>query len=447
MKNIFIIGAGLSTISLIDYLLKNAPEYHWHVTVGDISLSAAEAKVASAANGRAIRFDIMDQKQRQSEISQADIVVSMLPGTMHQIVADECLSLGKHLLTPSYVTPEMKNISSSVIEKGLVFLNELGVDPGIDHMSAMRIIDAIKKKGGTIHSFNSFCGGLVAPACDDNPWNYKFSWNPRNVVVAGQGTAKYRANGQNKYISYNRLFSTLCTTQMPGYGDFEIYPNRDSLQYCQLYGLEDIQTILRGTMRRPGFCEAWDIFVQLGCTDDSYVMEGSDRLTYRQYLECFLPAGTSKGVEAKLADYFGLPQTSAVLDRISWLGLFSNEMIGLQAATPAQILQKVLADKWGMKQQDRDLLVMQHQFEYTFDHVTKQIISSMSYEGQNRENTAMAYTVGLPLAIAVKLIATGEILPVGVNIPTLPEIYSPILDELETFGVKFVEEENIIGKK
>ena len=300
MKNIFIIGAGLSTISLIDYLLKNAPEYHWHVTVGDISLSAAEAKVANAANGRAIRFDIMDQKQRQSEISQADIVVSMLPGTMHQIVADECLSLGKHLLTPSYVTPEMKNIASSVIEKGLVFLNELGVDPGIDHMSAMRIIDAIKKKGGKIHSFNSFCGGLVAPACDDNPWNYKFSWNPRNVVVAGQGTARYRANGQNKYISYNRLFSTLCTTQMPGYGDFEIYPNRDSLQYCQLYGLEDIQTILRGTMRRPGFCEAWDIFVQLGCTDDSYVMEGSDRLTYRQYLECFLPADTSKGVEAMI---------------------------------------------------------------------------------------------------------------------------------------------------
>jgi saccharopine dehydrogenase (NADP+, L-glutamate forming) len=311
----------------------------------------------------------------------------------------------------------------------------------------MRIIDAIKKKGGTIRSFNSFCGGLVAPACDDTPWNYKFSWNPRNVVVAGQGTAKYRANGQNKYVSYHRLFSTLRTTQMPGYGDFEIYPNRDSLQYCQLYGLEDIQTILRGTMRRPGFCEAWDIFVQLGCTDDSYVMEGSDRLTYRQYLESFLPADDNQGVEAKLADYFVFSQNSTVMDKISWLGFFSKEMIGLQDATPAQILQKVLAEKWGMKPHDRDLLVMQHQFEYTVDNMTKQIISSMSYEGESRENTAMAYTVGLPLAIAVKLIATGQIFPVGVNIPILPEIYSPILDELETFGVKFIEEENDIDKK
>jgi len=445
MKNIFVIGAGLSTISLIDYLLKNAPQYDWHVTVGDISLLAAEAKVANTANGRAIQFDVMDTKQRQNEISQADIVVSMLPGSMHQLVADECLLLGKHLLTPSYVTPEMKNIASSVTEKGLVFLNELGVDPGIDHMSAMRIIDAIKKKGGKIRSFNSFCGGLVAPACDDNPWNYKFSWNPRNVVVAGQGTAKYRVNGQGKYVSYNRLFSTLTMTKMPGYGDFEVYPNRDSLQYCQLYGLEDIQTILRGTMRRPGFCAAWDIFVQLGCTDDSYIMTDSDTLTYRQYLESFLPANDDKRVEDNLADYFGLSQTSAVMDKITWLGLFSNEMVGLRDVTPAQILQHVLAEKWSMKQRDRDLLVMQHQFEYTVDSVTKQIISSMSYEGQDRENTAMAYTVGLPLAIAVKLIATGKILPVGVNIPTLPEIYSPILDELETFGVKFIEEENIIA--
>lgn len=446
MKNIFIIGAGLSSISLIDYLLKNAPEYQWQVTVGDISLQAAEGKVTNYTHGRAIQFDILDQKQRQAEISQADIVVSMLPGSMHQLVADECLLLGKHLLTPSYVTAEMKNMSPAVTEKGLVFLNELGVDPGIDHMSAMRIINTIKKSGGKVLSFKSFCGGLVAPACDDNPWKYKFSWNPRNVVVAGQGTAKYRANGQSKYISYNRLFSTLTKTQMPGYGDFEVYPNRDSLQYCQLYGLEEIQTILRGTMRRPGYCEAWDIFVQLGCTDDSYIMENSHTLTYRQYLESFLPDDDNKGVKEKLADYFGLSPASTIIAKISWLGLFSDDLVDLKNATPAQILQNVLAEKWGMKQQDRDLLVMQHQFEYKIDNVKKQIISSMSYEGKNRENTAMAYTVGLPLAIAVKLIATGKILPVGVNIPTSAEIYLPILDELETLGVRFIEEEKVITK-
>jgi len=444
MKKVLIIGAGLSSSSLIEYLLKNASAYHWHVTVGDISLVSAEAKVADHPHGRSIQFDILEQQQRQTEISQADIVVSMLPGSMHQLVADECLLLGKHLLTPSYVSAEMKKIAPAVAEKGLVFLNELGVDPGIDHMSAMRVIDAIKKAGGKVLSFKSFCGGLVAPACDDNPWKYKFSWNPRNVVVAGQGTAKYRSNGANKYISYNRLFSTLTTTQMPGYGDFEVYPNRDSLQYCQLYGLEDIQTILRGTMRRLGFCEAWDILVQLGCTDDSYVIENSHILTYRQYLEGFLPADNNNGVVEKIADYFDLSPDSTIIDKISWLGFFSDDLINLKDATPAQILQKVLAEKWGMKQQDRDLLVMQHQFEYEIDNVTKQIISSMSYEGQNRENTAMAYTVGLPLAIAVKLIATGKILPVGVNIPTSPEIYLPILDELETLGVKFVEEENLV---
>ncbi len=438
--NIFIIGAGLSATSLINYLLENSFTYHWQITVGDISLSAAEAKVANHPNGRAIKFDINDVGQRKKEISHADIVVSMLPGAMHLQVALECLELGKHLLTPSYVTPEMQELDVEVKKKGLVFLNELGVDPGIDHMSAMQVIDAIRNKGGELLSFKSFCGGLVAPDCDDNPWNYKFSWNPRNVVVAGQGVAKYMENGNYRYVPYHQLFSTVSQVEMPDYGVFEVYPNRDSLQYRTLYGLKNIPTLIRGTMRRPGFCEAWDLFVQLGCTDDSYIMEDSDQLTYQQFLECFLPEAKGRKIVEQLADFIGVTTSSEVIAKIAWLGFFSDETIGIKNATPALVMQKVLEEKWKMTANDRDLLVMQHQFEFTLNGKKQQITSSMSCEGKDQDNTAMAYTVGTPLAIAVKLIATGRIKPLGVKIPISAEVYNPILAELAECGICFQEE-------
>jgi len=444
MKNIFIIGAGLSATSLIDYLLSHSQEFGWYVTVGDLSLESAERKVSNHPNGRAIHFDVTSRQSREDEISRADLVVCMLPGSMHALVAKECLNYGKHLLTPSYVTDDMKEMDGAVQEKGLVFLNELGVDPGIDHMSAMRIIDHIKVRGGKLLSFKSFCGGLVAPACDDNPWNYKFSWNPRNVVVAGQGTAKYRENGQYRYVPYHQLFSTITQVEMPEYGDFEVYPNRNSLQYCELYGLNDIPTIIRGTMRRPGFCEAWDVFVQLGCTDDTFVMKDSHRLSYRQYLESFLPSGHDTSLEQKLVQFLHVSSDSEILDKMCWLDLFSDEIIGLKAATPAQILQQVLEQKWKMSHNDRDLLVMQHQFEFELEGQKRRIVSSMSYEGEGGEKTAMAYTVGTPMAIAAKLIITGHILPIGVNIPTLPEIYNPILNELNDLGIQFFEQEVLL---
>ncbi|MCF6178182.1 MAG: saccharopine dehydrogenase NADP-binding domain-containing protein, partial [Geopsychrobacter sp.] len=325
MKNIFIIGAGLSAGSLIQYLLNQAPDYGWQLTLGDMSLETARHKVARHPNGRAILFNINEQEQRSREICAADIVVSMLPGALHPLVATECLKHGKHLLTPSYVTPELQGMDKAARDKGLSFLNELGVDPGIDHMSAMRVIDRIKKQGGQLLGFKSFCGGLVAPACDDNPWHYKFSWNPRNVVVAGQGVAKYKEAGQYKYVSYPQLFSTLSRVDVPGYGEFEAYPNRDSLQYCKLYGLEEIPSIMRGTMRRPGYSAAWDIFVQLGCTDDSYIMQDSHLLSYRQYLESFLPHKKNKSTEEKLATFAGLSPGSEIMKKLRWLGVFSEE--------------------------------------------------------------------------------------------------------------------------
>ncbi|WP_372751759.1 saccharopine dehydrogenase C-terminal domain-containing protein [Labilibaculum sp.] len=440
MKNILIIGAGLSASSLIHYLLSHSNKYNWKITVGDLSLETAQKKVNNHPNGIALRFNLKDLEQRATEISTADIVISMLPASMHPIVAHECLRYRKHLLTPSYVSNEMMELHEEAKEKGLVFLNELGVDPGIDHMSAMKVIDQIKKRGGKITRFQSFCGGLIASDCDNNPWNYKFSWNPRNVIVAGQGTAQFKEQGHYKYVPYNKLFTNLRKTHIPNYGDFEVYPNRDSLQYCDLYELQNIPSIIRGTMRRPGFSEAWNVFVQLGCTDDSYEMKNSHLLTHKSFLNSFLPE-SKKSIETNLADYLQIDPQSVVLEKIKWLDLFSNKIVGIRNASPAKILQKILEQKWALETNDRDLLVMQHLIDFEIDGVEKRITSSMAYEGTDREHTAMSYTVGTPLAIATKLVATNKIELRGVHIPTSPKLYEPILKELEKLHVKFVEEE------
>jgi saccharopine dehydrogenase (NADP+, L-glutamate forming) len=443
MKNILILGAGLSASSLIHYLLTHSEKYNWKITVGDLSLEAAEKKINNHINGIALRFNLKDLEQRATEISAADIVISMLPASLHPIVAKECLRYKKHLLTPSYVSDEMMEFDEEAKEKGLVFLNELGVDPGIDHMSAMRVIHQIKKRGGKINRFQSFCGGLVAPDCDTNPWNYKISWNPRNVILAGQGTAQFKEQGHYKYIPYNQLFTNLRKTHIPNYGDFEVYPNRDSLQYCDLYELQNIPSIIRGTMRRPGFSEAWNVFVQLGCTDDSYEMKNSHLLTYKSYLSSFLPE-SQESIETNLTDYLKLDPQSVILEKLKWLGLFSDEKVGIRNASPAVILQKILEQKWTLESHDRDLLVMQHLIDFEIDGVEKRITSSMAYEGTDREHTAMSYTVGTPLAIATKLVATKKIQQYGVHIPTSQDIYEPILKELEDLNVKFIEvEENL----
>jgi saccharopine dehydrogenase (NADP+, L-glutamate forming) len=337
----------------------------------------------------------------------------------------------------------MKDLHEEAKALGLNFLNELGVDPGIDHMSAMKIIDRIKANGGNLISFKSYCGGLVAPACDDNPWHYKFSWNPRNVVVAGQGTAQYKENGNYKYVAYNNLFHKLTTTSVNGYGNFEIYPNRDSLQYCELYNIVDIPTIMRGTLRRPGYAEAWNVLVRLGCTDDTYKMKNSNKLSNKAFIESFLPHDNGC-VKENLSKYLDIEPNSEIISKLEWLNLFSDDVLNISDATPAMFLQKILEKKWTLGNTDRDLLVMQHQFEYENSGIKKKIISSMTYEGKDREHTAMSYTVGTPIAIAAKLLATGKINLPGVHIPTTPKLYKPILKELHTLGVKFTDEESVV---
>lgn len=454
MKNVLVIGAGRSASSLIKYLLDNAAKEQWNITVGDVSLELVKKKVKNYSHARAIAFDINNDTQREQEIQHADIVISMLPAAMHLNIAKDCIRYKKHLATASYVSKEMAELDAEAKKAGIILMNEIGLDPGIDHASAMKVIDHIHEQGGELISFKSYCGGLVAPENNDNPWGYKFSWNPRNVVLAGQGTAQYIENGEYKYIPYNRLFTQIDTIEIDGYGKFEAYANRDSLSYRKSYHLENIPTMLRGTLRMPGYCKAWNVFVKLGLTDDTYKIEASDTLTYRQLLEAFLPdsieALRSDGsirkptTKEKLVAFMGDEMDAETLQKIEWLRIFDDKKIRLANASPAQIIQDLLEERWVLKEHDKDMIVMQHQFEYRTAAEklkSKKIVSSLIVKGEDQTYTAMAKTVGLPLAITAKLILQNKISARGVVIPTMKEIYEPVLKELETFGITFQEKE------
>jgi saccharopine dehydrogenase-like NADP-dependent oxidoreductase len=441
MKNILVIGAGRSSSSLIKYLLDNSETENWMVTVGDVSLDLAKQKTKDHPRSRAIQFDIHNEQQRAEEIAYAHLVISMLPAFMHMDVANDCLRFKKHLATASYVSKEMAALDQAAKDAGIILMNEIGLDPGIDHASAMKIIDEIHGKGGELTLFKSYCGGLVAPESNDNPWGYKFSWNPRNVILAGQSTAQYIENGQYKYIPYNRLFTQTDTIEIEGCGKFDAYANRDSLSYRHSYHIENIPTMLRGTLRMPGYCKAWNVFVKLGLTDDSYKIEASWDLTYPQLLEAYLPEG-NQSVKEKLIAFMGADMDAEALAKIEWLGVFEPQKIQVPNASPAEILQHLLEDKWKLKEHDKDMIVMQHQFKFkTKDQQEKTILSSLVVKGEDQVYTAMAKTVGLPLAIASKLILQERITARGVTIPTTKEIYIPLLDELETLGVHFKEKE------
>ncbi|MDA3953804.1 MAG: saccharopine dehydrogenase NADP-binding domain-containing protein [Bacteroidales bacterium] len=444
MKKILILGAGLSSSSLIKYLLEQSNEYNWKIRVGDMSLETATKKIENHENGEAVKFDVFNKQQRDEEIENTDIVISMLPARFHHLVAEKCVESGKHMITASYVSDEVQALHDEAVRKELLLLNEIGVDPGIDHMSAMKIIDEIKVKGGELISFKSSTGGLVAPEFDNNPWNYKFTWNPRNVVVAGQSVAQYIDHGKYKFVPYNQLFTRTEKITVLDVGEFEMYPNRDSLSYRETYGLKDIPTILRGTLRRPGYCAGWNIFVQLGATDDTYSIKHSENLTYREFINSFLPYNISDTVERKLCDFLEIELESETMSRLKWLGIFDESKIGIPNATPAQILQKLLEEKWALGAEDKDMIAMQHQFEYILHGKKKQITSSLVVKGKNQIHTAMSITVGLPVAIATKLFLTGIIKQKGVIVPTMKDVYEPVLKELEEYGIVFVEEETYL---
>lgn len=443
MRNILIIGAGRSASSLIQYLLDKSVDEKLHLTIGDISLDLAKRKTNSHPNASAITLDIFDENQRKNQIQKADIVISMLPAHMHIEVAKDCIFYKKHLVTASYISDAMQSLDAAAKENNLVFMNEIGLDPGIDHMSAMKTIDEIRDKGGKMILFESFCGGLVAPESDTNLWNYKFTWAPRNVVLAGQGgAAKFIQEGTYKYIPYQKVFSRTEFMEVEGYGKFEAYANRDSLKYRSIYGLDDILTLYRGTLRRVGFSKAWNMFVQLGMTDDTYIMDDSETMNYRQFTNSFLPYHPTDSVEIKLRLNLKIDQDDIMWDKLVELDLFNpNKIVGLKNATPAQILEKILSDSWTLKHDDKDMIVMYHKFGYEINGLKKQIDSKMVCVGEDQTYTAMAKTVGLPVAIATLQILNGKITTPGVQLPITKEVYLPILAELETLGIVFKEVE------
>jgi len=445
MKNILVLGAGLSSSSLIRYLLQQAEKFNWQIRITDQDIELARAKINGHTQGIALSFDIRKIEERRTEIAKADIVISMLPARFHVEIAKDCIALKKHLITPSYADKEMYDLHDKAKEAGVLIMNEIGVDPGIDHMSAMNLIDQIKNKQGEIESFRSFCGGLIAPLYDNNPWNYKFTWNPRNVVLAGSGTAaRFIREGRYKYIPYFQVFKRTDAISIDGHGEFVGYPNRNSLLYRSIYGLENTPTIYRGTLRKGEFCKAWDIFVELGMTEDNYIITQSEKSSPRVFLNTFLPYHPNKSVEEKFKNFLRNDRIH-LYHLFEWLGLFDHDnYLQTDNHTPAQILQQLLEKKWTLDKNDKDMIVMMHEIEYYINQKLHKITSSMVYIGENQTYTAMANTVGLPVGICTKLVLQQKINETGICLPTTENIYKPILNELEEYNIRFIEKEQIL---
>lgn len=444
MKKILILGAGRSCTVMIDHLLDKAVANNYDICVADQDEELAREKIRSRQGGRSCKMNVENEEELGKLIAAHDLVISMLPAFMHVPIAKSCLKNKKHLITASYVSAEMQAMDAAAKEAGLIFLNECGLDPGIDHMSAVDIITKLKNKGAEIYSFKSYTGGLIAPENNDNPWGYKFTWNPRNVILAGQGTATYLEEGKKKYIPYNRLFSSAESFDVRGAGQFDGYANRDSLSYRKPYGLENIETMIRGTFRYPGYCQSWQILVNLGLCDDSWKIADSESMTYAEFVESFLPAGEETVLE-KLSDFAECDALDPLIERIVWTGLLSDDRIGIKDASPAMILQHLLESKWVLGQDDKDMIVMHHQFRYNLDGKNYELGSSLITKGEDTSRTAMAATVGLPMALAAEMILDDKIKSRGVLIPMIAEIYEPILAGLAECGITFIEEEKILS--
>ncbi len=432
---ILIIGAGRSSTALINYALEKSEALGWTVTVADADPAAAAAKVGDHPRGQTAWLDVTKTNDRRELIGRTDIVVSLLPAHLHIEVAQDCIRLKKHLVTASYVSQELWRLGDEARNRELIFMGEMGLDPGVDHMTAMQRLDGIRKKGGEIVAFRSFTGGLVAPSSNDNPWGYKFTWNPRNVVLAGQGTAQYLSDGKRKFLPYQRVFDRKWNVHVEGVGDLEAYANRDSLLYLEQYGLDKIPTILRGTLRYPGYCDAWSALVRIGLTNADFPILDSESLTYHELMEALAPSGPGS-VKDRVAQMLEVPPDGAVINRLVWLGLFRKKKIKLRNATPALILEGLLLKKWQMQPDDQDLIVMQHQIDYRLGGKLYRDRSNLTMKGENAQDTAMARLVGLPMGIFARLISEGKIAARGVAIPTMQEVYEPVLREMEDYGMK-----------
>ncbi len=436
MKQILLFGAGKSSTCLIDYLIENAIAENWHITIADINVAVIEAKTNNADCTTALAVDIHNTAEREALIGNADIIISLMPPALHFLIAQSCVELSKNLLTASYVDDQLKNLSNEIEKKGILFLCEMGLDPGIDHMSAMKIIHGIKQKGGTITSFKSHCGGLVAPESDDNPWHYKISWNPRNVVTAGSTGSVYRVWEEVEQISYDEVFTDCDEIEVDGIGSLAWYPNRDSLSYIPVYKLEEAATFIRTTLRHPAFCRAWAVLVQMEITSDNDWEFIKNCTTISDWFNKKISVAAGIDLEEDIQ--------KEITEMFNWLGLFTNKLLPENKTSSAAILQHILEEKLVLQPEDKDMVAMVHEIDYAIDNNEFAVVSSMVVKGKNSLRTAMAKTVGLPLGIAAKLILNGIIQLTGLHIPIVKEIYEPVLLELQQNGITFSENEILI---
>ena len=443
MKNVLICGAGMSATDLISYMLRCADKFDWTVTVGDIRVDVASQKIGGHPRGKAVYFDCYDSEIMERYIKDADIVISLLPPGMHAAAARIALRHDAHVVTASYASQEMIDMHEAAKAKGLTFLNELGADPGIDHMNGMRSIDAIRSKGGVLQSFESYCGSLMAPESNDNPWGYKFTWSPMNVILAGSTGACFYEEGELCCIPYHRLFEDPELVRIPGFRTFEAYENRDSVTFRKKYGLDDIPTFIRATLRYPGFCELWSQLIKLGLTADNYPIDDSENMTYRQWVASYLPR-TGGNLESRLAAHLEIPEGGELHQKLIWAGLLSDRPIERVQGTPAEILLDLLLDKLKFKDGDIDMLVFYERIKYALDGDLHEHVSHMVTKGIDHKHTAISRTVGLPAAIGARMILNGEIQTRGVLYPWTREVYDPILSELEEMGIAYNSSDSLL---
>jgi saccharopine dehydrogenase-like NADP-dependent oxidoreductase len=498
LKHILVFGAGKSSTFLIDYLVAQLLSNNWRLTVLDSNLNAAQEKTGSAPNTFAAFVNVSDDESRRKWIAESDLVISLLPPTLHYLVAVDCLHFGKHLLTASYVDAQIRSLEKEARNKGVLLLCECGLDPGIDHMSAMKILHSLRKKGATVNSFRSHCGGLVAPESDDNPWRYKISWNPRNVVLAGKAGADFREEGETRHLIYKDLFDPSRMVEVEDLGVLSWYPNRDSLSYVDTYGLHDAQTFIRTTLRHPEFCFGWKNLIELKLTDETLMYDTNGLSLQRFFQQHLHENGFSVWMEKQITSRF--KQTKLLLEKLEelltaeeeageqmldelrefmmvdpsgelmdvnledvkttaaatvvgqvqeanlsikqlfYLGMDDNTtLINKGRRSAAEVLQFAIEQKLALKPADKDMVVMLHEIDYTIDGTSRSIKSRMIVKGEDNVHTAMAKTVGLPLGIAAKLVLQEKIKLAGIQIPIVPEIYLPVLLELEELGVRFRE--------
>jgi saccharopine dehydrogenase-like NADP-dependent oxidoreductase len=451
MKNILVLGAGQSAPYMINYLLEQAEKYDWFITVGDRDINLARKAVKRHTRGDVISFDVNDAEMRLTQIEKADVIINFLPPSFQYLLALGCISRGKHMITASYQDDRMRDLENDAHRKGILILNEMGLDPGIDHMSAMSMIREVKSRGGKITSFKSYGSGLPAPESTSNPLKYAITWNPRNVVMSGEVGAQYLYKGQIKILPHHEVFQRTWVVDLDGVGKMEAYPNRDSLKYQSLFELNDVHTMIRGTLRYPGWSETWLQIVRLGLPNEAMHIKDICSYTYKELVEMFLPLHVSSAnIEHRIANFLNINPTGTIMENLSWLGLFSDERIECREDTAASVLEDILKRKLELPKDGKDMVAIVHELEAEFTDKNRKnegITSTFIEYGQAGGFTAIAKTVGLPAAIAAKLILTDQLPISGCHIPTHPAVYSKVLPELKEAGLTFEEKIEVIEEE